>query len=132
MTGRLESAGIFVHLPELPAASSPASILFAPRTPVVEGNSTPPVPAEFAWLKGNTGKGKPPTPVAPPSPAAIPTAGPGGLPKRVPQAQLLTATDRGQRPPSPGPRDAARARGFLSSFQAGVRRSENDKGEEKT
>ena len=45
---------------------------------------------------------------------------------------LLTATDHGQRSQSPGPRDAARARGFLSSFQAGVRRSENDKGEGKT
>jgi hypothetical protein len=67
----------------------------------------------------------------PPSPAA-PVVGPNGLPKRVPKAHLLTGTNRagpaGQQPVTP--RDATRARGFLSSFQSGIRQIENDhKGE---
>jgi hypothetical protein len=127
VAGLLESAGIFVTLPELPAASSPASILFAARTPVEDGGAKT-APAGFVWLRDPAGRAAPSAPVAPPPPAAISSEGPGGLPKRVPQAQLLGAVDRTRQPAAP--RDAARARGFLDSFQAGVRRSDTDKGEE--
>jgi signal transduction histidine kinase len=129
VTGRLESAGIFVRLPDVPDATSPASILFAPRTPVEDGAYG----GDFTWLRSAGPKGQPgAAPVTLPPPAAMPTQqGPGGLPKRVPQAQLLsTQQQRGR--PATGPRDAARARGFLSSFQAGLRRTEESNEEGST
>jgi signal transduction histidine kinase len=137
VSGRLESAGIFVRLPELPRASSPASILFTARKPVPDRTAT--VPAEFAgasaptekftWLGGPGGSRNAATPQGPPA-ATVHTTGPDGLPKRVPQAQLMATTTWGPAAPPPLPnRDAARARGFMSSFQAGIRQSETTKGE---
>jgi hypothetical protein len=128
VVGMLESAGIIVELPELPAASTPASILFAPHTPV-EPNALEPASRTsggFAWL--NDPPEAPVTPSAEPAPA--PVIGPNGLPKRVPKGQLREQT-RGQQPQpaTTKTRDAARARGFLNGFQAGIRRSETGKGE---
>jgi hypothetical protein len=56
------------------------------------------------------------------------TTGPAGLPKRVPKGQLLGQTREQPQPPA-GARNAARAKSFLSGFQAGIRQSENRKGE---
>ncbi|HEU5474460.1 MAG TPA: nitrate- and nitrite sensing domain-containing protein [Actinophytocola sp.] len=129
--GMLESKGIFVQLPVLPNASSPAAILFAARTPVEDAKPRPAeATGEFTWLGGPAGQ--PATaPHTRPRPAAPIARGPDGLPKRVPQAQLLAPRDeRRASTPSSSPRDAARARGFLSNFQAGIRRSENTKAED--
>jgi signal transduction histidine kinase len=141
VTGRLESAGIFVRLPELPSASSPASILFAARIPVQPSTQLP-VPAngsrpdrrpEFTWLDAPVPQERTPAP-RPAMPVTAPVVertGPGGLPKRVPQAQLMATASRGEttgRQPAV-PRDAVRTRGFLSSFQSGIRQTE-PKGEE--
>lgn len=128
VVGMLESAGIIVRLPELPTASTPASILFAPHTPV-EPNALEPASRTsggFSWL--NDPPKAPATPSAEPAPA--PVIGPNGLPKRVPKGQLREQT-RGQQPQpaTTKTRDAARARGFLNGFQAGIRRSETGKGE---
>jgi len=156
--GQLESAGIFVRLPVLPAASSPASILFAARRPVEQqqGNGSAPRPAparpgtgqvstapsgaapngDFTWLSGRGGPrdGAQPAPPAAPQPRPNPVVahGPDGLPKRVPQAQLLAPQNK-RRADTPGvpTRDPARARGFLSNFQSGIRQSE-DKAEGNT
>ncbi|HEV2783563.1 MAG TPA: nitrate- and nitrite sensing domain-containing protein [Actinophytocola sp.] len=138
VTGRLQLAGIVVQLPDLPAATSPASILFAARTPV-EDNGAKSGPGQFTWLgdraaaRGSSGPARPAGPQGPPPPAAAHAKGPDGLPKRVPQAQLLGNPSRGVPAPAPPPpaptRDPARARGFLSNFQAGIRQSENSKGE---
>jgi hypothetical protein len=78
-----------------------------------------------------------PLPLPLPQPQPLPigpqsqTIGPAGLPKRVPQAQLLASQPRhrASHPPAAPARDAARARGFLSNFQAGIRRSEQTEGE---
>jgi hypothetical protein len=55
------------------------------------------------------------------------------LPKRVPKAQLLAPpmANRPSQPaqPAAGSRDAAKARGFMNSFQAGIRQNENSKGD---
>jgi signal transduction histidine kinase len=116
VVGRLESAGIQVTLPDLPSASTPASILFAA--------GDPPPEHEVAWVNEDS-------PVRDGTPrAAAPVAGPGpnGLPKRVPKGQLLAPPAR-QQPPQPSgtaKRDAARARGFLNGFQSGVRRGETE------
>ena len=128
VVGLLESAGIIVELPELPAASTPASILFAPHTPV-EPNALEPASRTsggFSWL--NDPPESPATPSAEPAPA--PVIGPNGLPKRVPKGQLRGQTSGQQpQPATTKTRDAARARGFLNGFQAGIRRSETGKGE---
>ncbi|HET9143964.1 nitrate- and nitrite sensing domain-containing protein [Actinophytocola sp.] len=142
--GKLESAGIFVRLPVLPSASSPASILFAARIPVEETTQTrlavPPRPAEapqpppgFSWL-GASAQAQDSAPTPQPQPRSAPTVaqGPDGLPKRVPQAQLLAPQPkrRADNPAPPVPqRDAAKARGFLSNFQSGIQhRQDNAEG----
>ncbi|MCE7003565.1 nitrate- and nitrite sensing domain-containing protein [Kibdelosporangium philippinense] len=155
LTGRLHSVGITVKLPDLPLASSPASILFRSHRPVIEDDQAPPAVAqpkpqeEFAWLGGpGGGPTSPAKHAAQPSVPvqARPTAPPpppqkeGELPKRVPKAQLFvepmapTGGDSGKRAaavPARGPGNAERARGFLSSFQSGIRQSENkEQGEE--
>jgi signal transduction histidine kinase len=130
VVGLLESAGIIVELPELPAASTPASILFAPHTPV-EPNALEPASRTsggFTWLNEPPRSAE--TPSAEPAPAAAPVIGPNGLPKRVPKGQISGQT-RGQQPQpaTTRTRDAVRARGFLNGFQAGIRRSETGEGE---
>jgi signal transduction histidine kinase len=125
VAGRLEQAGIHVRLAEFPSARTPASILFTAHTPVEEA----PEPAGFTWLDRPLSSPAPTPTAPPPSPSAPPVTGAGGLPKRVPKGQLMVPPV--QPPPSttsPG-RDAARARGFLDSFQAGVRDSRDRKGE---
>ncbi len=201
VANRLESAGISVRLPDLPAASTPASILFAadtvPATPAVAthagttplatatatgppaatwgaaaafaptspsaapraatsgaASATPGTsPASSAAAPGAAGFGADvPTAVTPvaaatsaagfswlntpagPAPAstpatASPVVGPGGLPKRVPKGQLLVPPSAPGRSPARAPRDPARARGFLSSFQSGIRQSQDRRGE---
>ncbi|HEY0452050.1 nitrate- and nitrite sensing domain-containing protein [Actinophytocola sp.] len=126
---RLESAGIFVRLPVLPAASTPASILFAAHTPA-DGEATPmpatQVPSGFTWLQRPAAAARHAA-VAPP-PVLDSVAGPTGLPKRVPKGQLLATPVQ---EPGPAPavrRDAAKTRGFLSNFQAGIRDGESRKG----
>jgi signal transduction histidine kinase len=175
VAGRLKSLGISVSLPELPLASSPASILFlskdlpvdeppAPvKAPVITQAPPAQAPAaaqaatqavsqavspqnaqpahDFAWLGG----GAPSAPAQAPLPrqtrpfASTTPQKEGELPKRVPKAQLFAGSvdanggGNGKRsavPPRP-PASAERARGFLSSFQAGVRQSKADQGEEK-
>jgi signal transduction histidine kinase len=116
VAGRLESAGITVTLPDLPAASTPASILFAA--------SDAPPETGFTWMD----KGSPVREAAQPAVAPVAETGPNGLPKRVPKGQLLAPPAR-QQPPQPtgtAKRDAARARGFLNGFQSGVRRGETE------
>jgi signal transduction histidine kinase len=97
---------------------------------------------DFAWLGG----GVPSAPAQQPLPRQTrpfvntTPQKEGELPKRVPKAQLFAgsvetkATGNGGKrsavPPRP-PASAERARGFLSSFQAGVRQSKADQGEEK-
>ncbi|MFC4855598.1 nitrate- and nitrite sensing domain-containing protein [Actinophytocola glycyrrhizae] len=119
VAGRLESAGITVTLPDLPSASTPASILFA-------ADEQRPYHAVtgFAWL------GTPASGAAQAGPRSAPVveAGPDGLPKRVPKGQLLAPPARPQ-PSTNAKRDAARARGFLSGFQSGIRQSEKRRGE---
>ncbi|HYQ69954.1 nitrate- and nitrite sensing domain-containing protein [Actinophytocola sp.] len=130
---QLESAGIAVTLPEFPAASTPASILFADNTMGGDGGEAA-VGREpgFSWLRTRAGApARPPRP-QPPEPPVV-TTGPAGLPKRVPRGHLQGAAPRGQsaapaQPPA-ATRDAARARGFMSGFQAGIRQSENREGE---
>lgn len=146
VSDRLESAGIHVRLPEFPSARTPASILFTAHTPAedpVPANVAAPDSGGFTWLRRpfTASKSRPPNapamsapPSAPSAPAmsALPPAGtaPGGLPKRVPKGQLLVPAPQ-PAPPSAGrpARDPARARGFLSNFQSGIRDSENRKGE---
>jgi hypothetical protein len=141
LAGRLELAGIVARLPEVPTASSPASILFAahrPVEPAAPATTAPGAPAgrrEFTWLAGGAAKRN--APDAPAPAAAFMTqsrpqpVGPAGLPKRVPQAHLQASqpANRPTRAPAAPSRDAARARGLLSSFQAGIRRSEQTEGE---
>jgi hypothetical protein len=141
--GRLELAGIIARLPALPFASSPASILFAAHRPVEQQPAVAAAPKrEFTWLGSGAAKRQAPDGPAPVAPVAVvpqplpigpqsQTIGPAGLPKRVPQAQLLASQPRGPVPRAPAvpARDAARARGFLTNFQAGVRRSEHTEGE---
>ncbi|MPZ82600.1 MAG: HAMP domain-containing protein [Actinophytocola sp.] len=139
---RLESAGIFVRLPVLPAASTPASILFTAHKPA-PGEATPVpkalVPAGFTWLQRPAAAVRHAAMSAPPVTAAVAqpgqeqamqeqTTGPDALPKRVPKGQLLATPVREQ--PAPAvQRDAAKTRGFLSNFQAGIRDGESRKGE---
>ncbi len=115
VAGRLESAGISVRLPELPQATTPASILFAASTPTTISGTG------FGWL--NTPPGG--TPQTVPAEAPVAEQGPDGLPKRVPKGQLL-APPAPPQPSTTARRDAARARGFLSGFQSGVRRGETE------
>jgi signal transduction histidine kinase len=111
-------------------------------------------PADFTWLNrpltSSAAAPGAPQPLAAPPPVSATAAdpGPGGLPKRVPRGQLLAppmtpAVDPGALTPTvtlpaasrPAAavgqdrptRDPARARGFLSSFQAGIRDSQNRK-----
>jgi hypothetical protein len=115
VAGRLESAGILVTLPDLPSASTPASILFAAGDPQPEH--------EFARMHDGPVREAVPRAAAP-----VAETGPNGLPKRVPKGQLLAPPAR-QQPPQPSgtaKRDAARARGFLNGFQSGVRRGETE------
>jgi len=156
VSGLLESAGIYVRLPELPAVSSPASILFAARTPVEDSSGAgagagagasagasagartgalaraDAKTAEFAWLGKSAQRGKHSEQPAQPKPQVAPAIGPDGLPKRIPKAQLISPKPgaRATAPPSTGSRDASRARGLLSNFQAGTRRTDSDKGEQ--
>jgi hypothetical protein len=97
---------------------------------------------DFAWLGG----GVPSAPAQQPLPRQTrpfvntTPQKEGELPKRVPKAQLFAgsveakATGNGGKrsavPPRP-PASAERARGFMSSFQAGIRQSKADEGEEK-
>ena len=130
---QLESAGIVVTLPELPSADTPASILFADNTMGGDGGQTMGGDGRepgFSWLRTKPGA-RPATVTSEPAETPVVTTGPAGLPKRVPRGHLQGAT-RGQ-PPSGQPpaasRNADRARGFLSGFQAGIRQSENREGE---
>ena len=116
VAGRLESAGISVRLPELPQATTPASILFAASAPATISGTG------FGWL--NTPPGGTPQ-IGPAPEAPVAEQGPDGLPKRVPKGQLLAPPVRPQ-PSTSAKRDAARARGFLSGFQSGVRRGETE------
>jgi signal transduction histidine kinase len=135
LSGYLESVGIFVKLPELPVASSPASILFRSQDDAV------PVPKHedngFAWLGASAPAGPPAQRAAASAVRQAPQQSGGELPKRVPQAQLHAGARRTSRTAVPRrPASAERARGFLSSFQAGVRLSKaaeqgGDMGEEK-
>jgi signal transduction histidine kinase len=130
---QLGSAGIAVTLPEFPVASTPASILFADNTMGGDGGEA--VGGRepgFSWLRTRSGASARPRQPQPPE-APIVTTGPAGLPKRVPRGHLQGAASRGQsaapaQPPAVT-RDAARARGFMSGFQAGIRQSENREGE---
>jgi hypothetical protein len=125
VAGRLESAGIIVTLPDLPAASTPASILFADST---MGGDDGQETSRFTWLRNQPGAGaqEPVAGIAPVAPVT-PEVGPAGLPKRVPKSQLLASK---QPPPASAQnRNAVRARGFLSGFQAGIRQGENREGE---
>jgi hypothetical protein len=132
VAGLLQSAGIIVRLPELPSANTPASVLFAPHTPVEpeapqEEPAKPEAEADagFAWLQDPPKERETPSS----APAPVPVIGANGLPKRVPKGQLRGPA-RGQQPQPPtATRDAVRARGFLNGFQAGIRKSENRKGE---
>ncbi|MEV4320058.1 nitrate- and nitrite sensing domain-containing protein [Actinocrispum sp. NPDC049592] len=133
LSGQLESVGIHVRLPELPVASSPASILFRDGD---AGSGAQPDDSGFAWLGTSVPSGPPAQRVAA---APVVRQEPGGaLPKRVPQAQLHAGARRTSKTVQPPrrPANAERARGFLSSFQAGVRLSKaaeqgGDVGEEK-
>ena len=144
LSGRLELAGIIATLPDVPAASSPASILFAAHRPVESvaaaaptASAPAPVRRDFTWLENGSPKRKTSETPAPAAatflsqPQPQPT-GPAGLPKRVPQAHLQAAQPRNRpsRAAAAPSRDASRARGLLSSFQAGIRRSEQTEGEE--
>ncbi|WP_143229639.1 nitrate- and nitrite sensing domain-containing protein [Actinophytocola xanthii] len=126
----------------------------APQNPAPQGPA-PGGAGDFTWLnRPLTSSSAAPQQLAPPPPSeTAPEPGPGGLPKRVPRGQLLappanpaanpatnpamapTVTLPAAKPPGTGPtadrpaRDAARARGFLSSFQAGIRDSQNRKEE---
>ncbi|MET0235096.1 MAG: nitrate- and nitrite sensing domain-containing protein [Kibdelosporangium sp.] len=123
----------------------------ATQTAVTQAAAPQAEPAQdFAWLGG-------PAPSAPAQQPLPRQARPfvnnapqkeGELPKRVPKAQLFAGSVKGpgkssgngagngsakrSAAPPGGPGNAERARGFLSSFQAGVRQSkEADQGEEK-
>jgi signal transduction histidine kinase len=132
VSSRLETAGIVVSLPDLPPATTPASILFAASTPVEDSGGEEAAGSQeprrgFTWLQTSAdGGGEVATESAPEAPVV--TTGPAGLPKRVPKGQLR-APARGQQPQQPATtRNAARAKGFLTGFQAGIRQSEH-KGE---
>jgi signal transduction histidine kinase len=116
VAGRLESAGISVRLPDLPSASTPASILFAASAPATISGTG------FGWL--NTPPDGIPQ-IVPAQATPVDDQGPDGLPKRVPKGQLL-APPVPRQPSTIAKRDAARARGFLNGFQSGVRRGESD------
>jgi signal transduction histidine kinase len=148
LAGQLKSVGIFVELPELPVAKSPAGILFEAANPV----DPHPAPAQegFTWLNRSGSVTSPaarsteparttstPAPAAPPAAQRAsapvprpptPPQQPGELPKRVPQANLLAPAARTPRPAAPSrrPPNAEHARGFMSSFQAGVRLSRTE------
>ena len=119
---QLESAGIIVSLPDLPVATTPAAILFADTT---GGGS------DFTWLHGRgaataTTTAPAARPAAGVTESAI-TTGPAGLPKRIPRGRPAGAAS-GQETPAAN-RDAARARGFMSGLQEGIRHGENREGE---
>jgi signal transduction histidine kinase len=143
LSGQLESVGIFVELPELPVANSPASILFRSEEPahaaVVNGTNEnsvtnsgirtaeaarPAQETDFSWLnRAAPSAAATQRFAAPAAPPPKQPEKPGELPKRVPQAQLHAGA-RTQRMAVPKrPVSAERARGFLSNFQAGVRLS---------
>jgi signal transduction histidine kinase len=147
VAGRLETFGIHVELPDLPVATTPASILFVSILPA----EPLPVPragggdGAFTWL--HRGDVAPPAKTPAETPAKTPAetpgetpghagptppvehgTGPNGLPKRVPKGQLLAPSMTEQRPAGRPTRNADRTRGFLSGFQAGVRDSEKRKG----
>ncbi len=133
VAGRLETFGIHVQLPDLPVATTPASILFVSVLPAEPDPAPVPPPGGggFTWLhRGDltpASVGETPGHAGPTTPMEHET-GPNGLPKRVPKGQLLAPPKTGPRPAGRPSRDANRARGFLSSFQAGVRDSEKRKG----
>jgi hypothetical protein len=124
VTGMLESAGITVtFLPQLPDAATPAAILFADNTT----SGSEPGDDDFGWLHTQqsppAAEPEPETEVKAKTAAPVVAAGPAGLPKRIPKGQL-PALERGQQPPPVPTRDAARARGFISNFQTGIRQGE--------
>ncbi|TCO53698.1 sensor histidine kinase [Actinocrispum wychmicini] len=135
LAAQLKSVGIFVELPRLPVAKSPASILFRSDDPPPPPMTANPAEQGFAWLAGGPAAEPPTQRVAAPVVKPLPAQKPGELPKRVPQANLQaparaaanTATTNTARPAAPRrPVNAERARGFLTSFQAGVRLSKAD------
>ncbi|GAB3439091.1 hypothetical protein GCM10027436_20820 [Actinophytocola sediminis] len=141
---RLQLAGIDVRLPEFPLARTPASILFTAHTPVDQQAadsasipaSIPAAATDFTWLRrrGNASRSSAPPPSAAPAAPTV-TTGPNGLPKRVPKGQSraqATPQSTPQSPPQGGggrpARDPARARGFLSDYQAGIRDGTTERG----
>ncbi|TDV42218.1 nitrate- and nitrite sensing domain-containing protein [Actinophytocola oryzae] len=126
VAGMLETAGIIVSpLPDLPNASTPASILFADSTSKGAGGG------EFSWLRDRAvarATAAPPPPAAPAPVTPAVTTGPAGLPKRVPKGQQPGAR-KDQNPPQATARNAVRARGFMTGLQAGIRQSQNREGE---
>lgn len=145
LSARLQSAGIFVRIRELPPATSPASILFKSANPVDAGWLPVPTPGssaadsldrEFAWLGGSRSSRPSGRPAVVEVPAKVDVEMTGELPKRVPRAQLMAEPMQKADTPASGPapgRDPNRARGLMSSFQAGIRQSKvtrDDNGEE--
>jgi signal transduction histidine kinase len=135
VSDRLELAGIHVRLPEFPSARTPASILFTAHTPAEPQAPAAPAPERepggFTWLQRpfTTRRASAPPAQAPAAPVAL---APSGLPKRVPKGQLLAPAAQQPALPSAGSRparDPAKARGFLSDFQAGIRDGQNRKEE---
>lgn len=121
---RLELAGIHVQLTDFPPATTPASILFAATQPAEEPvavATASPGETAFTWLNKRTAAGETPRHTPPTSNVEHQT-GSNGLPKRVPRGQM-PVPPANVRPAAPT-RDPERARGFLSGFQAGSRRSE--------
>jgi signal transduction histidine kinase len=134
-----------------PRGTAPPSSTPPSSTPATPAPATRAESGDFTWLNrplttSSATPGPPPALTAPPPPSATaPDPGPGGLPKRVPRGQLLApplnaaamaptvtlpAADLPGAAAQDRPaRDAARARGFLNSFQAGIRDSQNRKEE---
>jgi signal transduction histidine kinase len=135
LSARLQSAGIFVQLRDLPPANSPASILFrsedpsgTPAPPATAAPAADPPDADFAWLEGGTtgSSGSPASPAVAGIPVQVDDQVSGALPKRVPRAQLVAESVRNADPAAgraTASRDPNRSRGLLSSFQAGVQQS---------
>jgi signal transduction histidine kinase len=120
---RLASAGVEVRLPDIPTATTPASLLF------ITGGQAESADEPFNWLEpSQNGSGPPSTPSTPvpaPPPVSMPalshTLGPNGLPKRVPKRELIARSTKAQ--PPARKTDADQNRVFLNGFQAGVRAS---------
>jgi signal transduction histidine kinase len=124
----LASAGVEVRLPDIPAATTPASLLF------ITGEQAESADEPFNWLEpaenesgepsmpGTSSTSSTSVPTMQPVPALPYTLGPNGLPKRVPRRALIAPSMKKQ--PPARKTDANQNRVFLSGFQAGVRASE--------